>query len=286
MGKIKENVSLLPFTTFKIGGKARYFFSAKNKEDIIEALKISKEKDIPFFILGNGSNLLVSDKGFSGMIIKMDNNSFEIKGSLIKAQAGVSLKDLVKASSLNSLSGLEWAAGIPGSVGGAVRGNAGAFGESMADITKEVVAIDSSSLETLSFGNCNFAYRESIFKGNSNLIIIEALFELKKGNLEEINDRIKKNLSYRKERHPLDFPSAGSVFKNPEGFSAAKLISECGLLGKKIGKAQISKKHPNFIINLGGAKDKDVLSLIDLAKKEVKNKFGVDIKEEIKTLGF
>ncbi len=299
---IQKNILLKNFTTFKIGGKAKYFYVAKTKKDLIFTIKTAKELKLPFFILGGGSNLLISDDGFKGLVIKILFSKFYFLNSKIIAEAGTKLGDLVGASVEKSLTGLEWAAGIPGTIGGAVQGNAGAFGKSMKDIVKKVEVFDvkNKKIEFLKNKNCRFDYKDSIFKKNKNLIILFAALQLKKGNKNKIIEKIKKYLEYKKNTQPLNYPSAGSVFKNPKGFSvgelgeedksssssfaAARMIEECGLKGKKIGNAKISEKHANFIVNLGSARAKDVEKLIKLMKQKVKNKFGVVLKEEIQFL--
>lgn len=290
--EIKKNVLLKDYTTFKIGGPAKYFFVAKNKKDLIKAILMAKKIGLPFFILGGGSNLLVSDKGFKGLVIKVKSQirqpADKIKNNKIFAETSIPLAALVNKTVENNLTWLEWAAGIPGTVGGAIRGNAGAFGKSMKNIVKEVEVYDTKNgkIKILKNKNCKFNYRDSIFKKKKNLIILSATLQLKKGNKKEIKKKIKKNLEQRNKTQPLNFPSAGSIFKNPKGFSAGELIEKCGLKGKKIGKIEISKKHANFIVNLGGGRTKDVKKLIKLIKKEVKNKFDVELEEEIQYLGF
>jgi len=306
---IKKNVSLKNHTTFKIGGRAKYFFVAKNKKDLVEAVITAKKFKLPFFILGGGSNLLVSDEGYKGLVIKMQNAKIKMQNENSKCkiicEAGTPLALLVSEATKNSFSGLEWAVGIPGTVGGAIFGNAGAFGKSMKNVVKEIEVFDLSNekIKILKNRDCKFGYRDSIFKhANSatlglrprgmrmrpceypNLIILSATLQFKKENKLEIEKRIKEYLNYRKENQPLNLPSAGSVFKNPAGFSAARLIEECGLKGKKIGGAKISEKHANFVVNLGEAKAKDVKKLINLAKKAVKKKFKVVLEEEIEIL--
>jgi len=271
---IKKNVLLKNYTTFKIGGRAKYFYIAKDKEDLIRAITLAKKMKLPFFILGGGSNLLISDRGFNGLVIKFG-----------------------QPLSLYVSKGLEWAVGIPGTIQGAVCGNAGAFKQSMQDAVKEVEVFDVKTGKIKNFKNkdCQFSYKDSIFKKKKNLIILsvkiknrasegsededenEVLIASKKSNAQ----KIKEYLDYRKERQPLNFPSAGSVFKNPPGFSAGELIDECGLKGKKIGNVKISEKHANFIVNLGRGEAKDVMRLIKIIKNRVKKKFGVVLEEEI-----
>ena len=285
--KFRKNVSLAKYTTFKIGGPAKYFYIAKTKQDLIKAIKAAKELGLPFFVLGGGSNLLVSDKGFDGLVINFQfsiSNFLPLKaGFKVVVGAGLPLGKLVSASAEKSLTGLEWAVGIPGTIGGAIRGNAGAFGSSISDIVKEVEVFDVVELRIKNYelSDCEFEYRDSIFKHNSNLIILSAEIQLKKGDKKVIENKIKKNLQQRKKTQPLGFPSAGSIFKNPKGFSAGELIEKCGLKGKKINGAQISEIHSNFIVNLGKAKSKDVEKLIKLIKQKVKQKFGIVLEEEI-----
>ncbi|MDD5144795.1 MAG: UDP-N-acetylmuramate dehydrogenase [Candidatus Pacebacteria bacterium] len=284
--EIKRNVSLKNYTTFRIGGKARYFSAVKDEDDLIESLKFSERKKIPFFILGLGSNVLVSDEGFKGLIIKIQNSKFKIQNSTIITDAGVLLGKLVNLALKNNLTGLEWAAGIPGTVGGAIRGNSGAFNESIGNAIKEakVLNVKLKKIENLNSKECRFKYRESVFKENKNLIILSATLNLKKGNKIKIQNKINKNLETRKSRQPLEFPSAGSIFLNPPDFSAAELIEKCNLKGRIMGGAKISEKHANFIINIGSAKSSDVKKLINLIKKEVKAKFKINLKEEIEYL--
>ena len=294
---IQRNVLLKNYTTFRIGGPAKYFFVAKNKKDLIKAISVAKKLKLPFFILGGGSNLLVSDKGFNGILIKIRNTKYEIpacpagrQNTKIMAEAGVMLEELVNVSAKAGLSGLEWAVGIPGTIGGAIRGNAGAFNKSMKDVVKSVEALEvkNEKCKVKNFKNrdCKFSYRDSIFKNNKNLIILSVTLQMKRGDKKEIENKIKKNLEQRNKTQPLNFPSGGSIFKNPPGFFAGELVKRCGLKGKKIGNVKISEKHSNFIVNLGNGKAKDVIKLIKLIKQKVKKKFGVTLEEEIQFLGF
>ncbi len=305
---VKRNIPLKNHTAFRIGGPARYFFEAKSKDDLLLALKMAKRFNLPFFnsrvkrgsqssrrakrggvfILGGGSNLLVSDKGYKGLVIKMMNDDYRILKNEIIAGAGILLGRLVIVATEHGLSGLEWSFGIPGTVGGAIFGNAGAFGKSMKNVIRKVEVFNAKNLkfETYNLKDCRFDYRESVFKKKKNLIIVSVFLKLKKGKKSEIKKRMEKNIDYKKSNQPLNYPSAGSVFKNPDKKSAAKLIEDCGLKGKKIGKAKISWKHANFIVNLGGARAENVKNLINFTKKAVKKRFGVSLKEEIQYLGF
>ena len=306
---VKENVSLKDYTTFKIGGKAKYFFVAKTKNELINAIKASKQLNLPFFILGGGSNVLFSDKEFKGLVIRVKNVKFKIKNCVINAEAGAPLPLLVQKAQQNSLSGLEWAVGIPGTIGGAVYGNASAFGKAIGDLVKQVEVLDLKTfkIKKLSKKECQFKYKDSIFKHKKNLLIFSVILRLKKGNKEKIKENMKRFLTIRKETQPLNYPSAGCIFKNlgiqnsklkikkelfekfPElrdfiqkgEIPAGYLIDKAGLKGKRIGDAMVSEKHANFIVNLGNAKTKDVQKLIAHIKKKVKKIFGIELKEEI-----
>jgi UDP-N-acetylmuramate dehydrogenase len=290
---VKRNILLKDYTTYKIGGPAKYFFVAENKEGLIFALEFAKKNRLPVFILAGGSNLLVSDKGFKGLVIQIRNSKFEIRNfSEVYVGAGTALNDLANFCLKNNLTGLEWAAGVPGTAGGAVFGNAQAFGKRMSDLIKEVEVLDAKSLEIrrLSKKQCEFSLKNSLFKKNKDLIIISVVLDLANGDRKEIEEKIKELLTYRKNNHPLNFPSAGSVFVNPEAkggvIRAGELIEKVGLKGKRIGGAEISEKHANFIINLGNAKATDVLKLIKLAKEKVKKIFGIELEQEIQQVGF
>ncbi len=305
---IKENVSIADRTTFKIGGRAKYFFTAKTPEQLVKSIKVAKQLRLPFFIMGEGSNLLVSDKGYKGMIIKMGNNGIKINNRSIIADAGVSLRTVVKLATDSVLTGLEWAEGIPGSVGAAVYGNVGAFGSTMANNIKSVRVLDIRSLKikTLSQKDCRFNNKHSIFKVNKDLIILSVVLEVKPGEKNVITQEVKRFGDYRKANHPLSFPSAGCIFKNytkkitnknllkkyPElnefnkgsRIPTSYLIDKAGVKGKKIGGAQVSEKHANFIINTGGAKAEDVVKLIKVVKQKVKAKFNIKLEEEVQHL--
>ncbi len=289
---IQKNISLKNHTTFRIGGPAKYFFVAKTKEDLITALRMARKLKLSFFILGGGSNLLVGDEGYNGLIIKVQSSKFKIQKENSKfkifCEAGTPISKLVSQSLKVSAAGLEWAAGIPGTVGGGIYGNAGAFGHSLAEIVKKVEVYDlkNEKIKILQNKDCKFSYRESIFKKNKDLIILSAEFQLKKGDKKEIQKKLKENLNRKNKTQPLNFPSAGSIFKNPPNFFAGELIEKCGLKGKRVGGVKISEKHANFIVNLGKGKARDVKKLISLIKKKVKNKFGIKLEEEICYLGF
>lgn len=305
---MKENISIKKYTTFKIGCNAKYFVKVKNKEEMEKAVKEIKRNKTPFFILGGGSNILVNDKGYKGTIIKINNKKIEVKKNKIFVEGGTSLNNFVNITIENSLTGLEWAAGIPGTVGGAIYGNAAAFGFSIKDTLEsvEVFNIEKESFEKIEGKGFSFENKESIFKKNKNLVIFSAVFKLKKGKKEKIKEKIEELILKRKKSHPVSLPSAGCIFKNYEGkvfdkklieefpllekfnnlgvIPVSYLIEKANLKGKKIGGAKISNKHANFIVNEKNAKKKDVEDLIKIIKKEVKKKFKIKIEEEVQKL--
>ena len=287
---LQKNVSLKNYTTFKIGGPTKYFFRAREKEDLIKAIKMAKEFNLPFFILAGGSNLLMSDKGFNGLVVKNEARNFEIKKERIIAESGAILDKVVARAVKVGLAGLEKGSGIPGTLGGAVYGNAGwPKGDwEIGKFVKEVeLLMPNGKIKRVGKNWLSFQYRNSRLKmaRDKKPIILEVVLKLKKGRPKDLEKRRQEILKIRSEKIPPGF-SAGSIFKNPSKKPAGFLIEKCGLKGKKIGKAQISQKHANFIVNLKGAKAADVLKLINLAKKKVKNKFGISLKEEIQFLGF
>jgi UDP-N-acetylmuramate dehydrogenase len=287
--EIRFDVSLKKYTTFRIGGQAKYFFSAKTKEDLVKIVKTAKKLKIPFYILGGGSKLLISDKGFDGLVIRVENSEFEIKDDRILAGAGILIEELTRIALKESLSGVAWAAGIPGMVGGATRGNAGAFGKSMQDIIIQVEVFDAKKEKIINFNNkgCDFSYRQSIFKKNPDLIILSCNIQLQKGDKEFIKKEMESHINHRLKNHPINFPSAGCIFeghyseKEDKFIPAWKLIKDCGLVGKKIGDVKFSEQHSNFIVNLGNGKEEDVKKLIKIAKEKIEKKFGVVLKEEL-----
>lgn len=290
----QRDVSLKEQINFKLGGNAKYFFVAKTKEKIIEAVKLAREENIPFYILGGGANLLVADEGYNGLVIKIQNSKATLRGasnkiqnSIITVEAGTLLADMVEAAADASLSGLEWATGIPGEVGGAIYGNAQAFGENMAGIIKEVEAFDANDLIVKKFNKkeCGYSEKTSIFKKNKNLIILSAVLNLEKSSEEEIRKKMEEHFSLRKKKHPLNYPSAGSIFiNNLPNPPSSYLIEQAGLKGLRVGDAQVSEKHAGFIINLGKATCKDVLDLIAEVQKKVKEKFGISLEQEVQII--
>jgi len=285
--KMKRNVPLAEYTTFKIGGPADLFYEAGSEEELIRVVRAVREVGIPYFILGGGSNILVWDKGYRGMVIKcqMLNVKCQIyeKKAVVFAEAGVPVSVLLDKLVENSITGLEFMAGIPGTVGGAVRGNAGAWQQSFGDKVKQVkVLTEQGEIRWIGKEECNFGYRESRFKKGGEVVLGVEL-EMDKGDKKEIEGRVKEYWGKRADQ-PKE-PSAGCIFVNPKPQAAGELIDQSGLKGTQIGGAKISGKHANFIVNVGGAKAADVVALIDLAKKTVKEKFNIDLKEEIVRVG-
>lgn len=300
---LKKNISLAPHTSFQIGGPAKHFFLAKTKEDIIRAAKAARKLRIPFFILGGGTNILVADRGFDGLVVKVQNTRYQILNTLVRADAGVPISTLVRETGKRGFAGLEWAGGLPGTFGGAIRGNAGAFRGEIKNSIMEVQCLDrNGAIRNLSQRQSRFSYRSSIFK-QENWIVLSAVLKLNKGDKKNIQSIACDHIRYRKERHPLEFPNAGSVFLNynlkkippklrelvlpavkEDPFPlvpTAFLIAQAQLKGLRMGNAQISEKHPNYIVNLGNAKAREVLRLIGNVRKIIKKKFGIELEQEI-----
>lgn len=273
---METNITLKDKNTFRVGGLARYYSFVNSKKELEETLLFAKKEKLPVFVIGEGSNLLISDNVFEGVVIKLNLKEVKKEGNFFRVQAGVLLRELVLKAKEFNLGGLEWAVGIPGTLGGAIFGNAGAHKHSISELIKEVEVFDGEKTKTLKKEACGFDYRESIFKKNPNFIILSAILELKEGVSEEL---MKEYLAKRKLVKGF---SIGSIFKNPEGHFAGKLIEDCGLKGKRIGDAMISEEHANWIINLGKAKSEDIEKLISLIKKKVKEKFNVELVEEIR----
>ena len=326
---IKIDEPMSKHTSFKIGGPADFFVVAKTIEEVEKVLEFSKQNNIPLFITGNGSNLLVSDEGVGGVVLKIAIDNLEIlelnseetakvtfqkdetkeivkdnlqkskitetlqesknkgtaKNIIVKVGAGVKIMALAQELKKQGISGFEELAGIPGTIGGANYMNAGAYGKEIKEliVTTIVLNKETGKIETLKNEQQNLGYRNSIFK-QKKFIILETTLRLQKGNSDEIEQKMNEYLKQRKEKQPLEYPSAGSTFKRGDGVITAKLIDECGLKGYQIGGAQISEKHAGFIINKGNATSKDILDLIAYTKKKVFEKFGVQIEEEIEII--
>jgi UDP-N-acetylmuramate dehydrogenase len=282
---LKQREKLAPHTTFGIGGEADYFYVTRKPEDLIKVIQIAKEFKIPFFVLGSGSNLLVSDLGFKGLVIKNQCDRIFLNDIMVTCQSGALLDGLVSLSCENSLSGLEFAAGIPGTIGGAVYGNAGAWGKTVGDFLTEAVILNSQGwIERVTREYLEFGYRESKLKKTEDLLL-SATFRLEKGEKDKIKKEVKRNLKKRRKRLPLKEKSAGCFFKNVmhdgKKISAGFLLEQVGAKKMKEGDAAVFEKHANILINLGRAKAEEVRRLADLLKRKVKEKFGLDLEEEV-----
>lgn len=286
--KVLENEPMKKYTTFKIGGNAQMLIIADTLRGLTSVLKECTDENISVFILGNGSDLLVSDKGISGVVIKLGREFSSISlvdDDTIFCGAGVSLAKLTAFACDNSLSGLEFAWGIPGSAGGAAYMNAGAYGGEMKDVLVQCMHIDRNGVRgQFSADELKFAYRKSVYTDN-DLIITGLVLKLNRDSQTEIRARMDDYMNRRKLKQPLEYPSAGSVFKRPEGYFAGALIEEAGLKGVSVGGAQVSEKHCGFIVNKGNATSEDVFALVKKIKDEVKKNSGVELECEIKAIG-
>ena len=282
--KIDENMS--NHIHFKVGGPVDILLIPSKVNQVVETLKICKNENIPYFIIGNGSNLLVKDGGIRGVVIKLSNLlSIEVKDNTIKASSGTLLEDVSKKAVENSLTGFEFACGIPGSVGGAVFMNAGAYDGEIKNVIKEAEVLDrDGNIMVLSKKELELGYRTSkVMK--DNLLVLSATFELTKGDKEKIQERVNELTEKRESKQPLEYPSAGSTFKRPEGYFAGKLIQDAGLKGASVGGAAVSEKHSGFVINKDGATAEDVLNLIAHVQNEIKKQFGVELHTEVRIIG-
>lgn len=285
--KVHINEPMNRHTTFRVGGPADYFLLPSTAEEVKGILEICKEKEIPYFILGNGSNLLVSDKGYRGAVIQLYRNYGEITVGqrMIRASAGALLSQIAAAAKNASLTGFEFAGGIPGTLGGAVVMNAGAYGGEMKDVLKEVtVMTKEGEIVTIPVGELEMGYRTSLIK-RTGYIVLEAVIELDAGDQEEIKERMRELTEQRVSKQPLEYPSAGSTFKRPIGYFAGKLIMDAGLSGYQVGGAQVSEKHCGFVINRGNATAADVCTLMQDVQDKVKEQFDVVLEPEVKFLG-
>lgn len=285
---IRLQESMAGHTTFRIGGPADCFVQMENEGQLGKLRRYLDLAGVPFFVVGNGSNLLVSDAGYRGVILQIGQkmSNIAVRGDRIVAQAGAALSQVAHAAFLHGLSGLEFAAGIPGTVGGGVVMNAGAYGGEMSQVVTQVNVVGSDG-ETLELDNdtMEFAYRSSVIR-QSAFIVTEVTFRLRQGDRDVIRAEMDALAARRREKQPLEYPSAGSVFKRPEGYFAGKLIMEAGLQGFRIGGAQVSTKHCGFIVNIGNATAQDVRDVIEQVKVQVKEESGVDLEQEIVFLGW
>lgn len=273
--------------TFRAGGTAKYYVIPDEYKKVRDVLRLCVEENIPYYVIGNGSNLLVQDDGFDGVIIEIDSAlaKIEINGNEIVAKAGAKLSKIAVKALNESLTGFEFAYGIPGNLGGAVTMNAGAYGGEMKDVLKWVKVLDNNGeMKTLKAEELELGYRTSIIV-KEKMIVLEACIELHEGNRDEIEMHMKELMAKRKEKQPLEYPSAGSTFKRPEGYFAGKLIQESGLQGFQVGGAQVSEKHCGFVINKDQATAADIAELIRQVQDRVEEKFGVRLETEVKRLG-
>lgn len=308
--KIQKNVNLSEFSTFKLGGPAQEFVVVKTQEELKEAIEYAQEKKMTMFFLGGGSNVIFSDQGFEGLIIKNELTEIKKNGEILKVFSGETLGNLISFCLDNNLTGLENLSGVPGTVGGAIWGNAGAFGTQIGNFVEKVNFFDQEKGEFLDLekNECQFKYRASFFKKNSHLFIVSAILKLEGGQQNKIAIKIKETLETRKAHQPKDwYGTAGSFFKNPkvknqeliERFEKEKrvkvkdntlpagwLIEKIGFLGKQIGGIQISQKHGNFIINTGKGKAEELVILVSLIKQKLRNKFEIQLQEEVQYVGF
>lgn len=274
-------------TTFRIGGPADYYVLPKTIEEVKKVTALCKEAEIPYYVLGNGSNLLVSDRGYRGVIIHLyrNMNRIEVEGTTIRAQVGALLSQIAGEALRHSLTGFEFASGIPGTLGGAIVMNAGAYGGEMKDVLQEVTALSQDGeVRVLSREELDLGYRTSVI-GKEGYIALEAVIALKEGDMEEICAVMEDLKERRTTKQPLEYPSAGSTFKRPEGYFAGKLIQDTGLRGFSVGGAQISEKHCGFVINKNHATAEDVVTLMREVSDRVEAKFGVPLEPEVKKLG-
>lgn len=284
---VRYDEPLKNHTTFKIGGNCIALIEPREVSDIVETIKICRENSIKFFVIGNGSNLLVPDEGYNGVIIKLKSefSTIQVEGEYLIVNSGAKLSEVYTVAYENSLTGFEFASGIPGTIGGAIYMNAGAYGGEMKDIVESVQVLDLDNFELREFKNeeLEFSYRKSIIQ-RKNYIVTTIKLKLQKGNKEEINAVYEDLRERRNSKQPLNFGSAGSTFKRPEGHFASKLIEDAGLKGYHINDAWVSEKHSGFIVNKGNASFKEVMELIEYVQKVVFEKFGVKLETEVRIL--
>ncbi len=306
--EIQENITLKDYTTFAIGGPAKYFVEAQTSSDVVAAIAFAEQKNCPYYVIGGGSNILFSDRGFDGVIIRIGFSELSFSGHRVTVGAGYTLLSFLRACADYGLSGLENMAGIPGSVGGAVRGNAGAFGTEIKDALTSVRVLNVLTGQVADFtcGRCAFGYRDSYFKSRSNLVIAEAVFDLEKSISIEVHAKMDVIIQKREQKHIQDIKSAGSFFMNPvvseelqqeflhdcnrvskEGrVPAGWLLERAGINQKKIGGIQAGEMHANYFINTGDGTAEQAVQLASLAKTRVRDSYGVKLSEEVQLVGF
>lgn len=285
--RLLTDVEMSRITTFRIGGPADIVAEVKNSEEIIHLLRAARDNGIPFVVLGNGSNVLVRDKGVRGLVVRINSamNLVEADGNMVRAQAGITMSALARFLAEHSLAGFEFASGIPGCLGGGIYMNAGAYSGEIGSLIKEVYFIDENlNIKTLNNEQLDFSYRHCALSGR-DVVITGACLELEQGNKEQINELIRDYTRRRKERQPLEYPSAGSMFKRPAGAYAAALIDQAGLKGMRVGDACISEKHAGFFINLGKATAEQMLELVERTKEIVYERSGIMLCPEVRIIG-
>ena len=302
--KVRKNEVLANHTTFKIGGPAQYFYVAEKVDDLVKSLALAKKLGVDYYLLGGGSNLLVSDQGFAGLVIHSKCADYKIEDNVVVAEAGVWLNTLILETLKQGYAGLEFMSGIPGTVGGAVCGNAGAWGQDIGEVVEKAEVLNMKdkkiAVKVLNNQELKFAYRDSLLK-NKDYILLRAYIKVKKDGSPELLKKFSDIIRQRNTKHPLQYPNAGSIFKNIEyndkykslaefvthgKVSMGKLIEGLGFKGKKVGGAQISEQHANFIVNVNQAKAADVLELMEMVEKAVREKYGVELEREVRLLGF
>lgn len=285
--EVTQNEPMANHTTFKIGGPADYFVSVSSEAEVRDLITWAKAEGVPYMVIGNGSNMLVSDKGIRALVIEVGKNFADCRceGDKIYAQAGVLLSRVSKMAMSESLTGMEEISGIPGTLGGAIYMNAGAYGGEISQVIETVTYLDcDGEIKTVTADECQFGYRTSIFEAGDK-VILSAVIKLQKGDLNEIKAKMADYTNRRKTKQPLAYPSGGSTFKRPEGHFAGALIENAGLKGYTVGRAQISELHAGFVINLGGATCEDVMGVIRHAQEVVKEKYDVCLEPEIRLVG-
>ena len=288
VGTVLKDEPLYKHTTYRVGGPAKLFVKVQHVDGLIEVIKYCRKHRIPLFVIGRGSNLLFSDKSFDGIIISLENmNQYHVNGSEVTAQCGVTMIKLAYDCAKIGLSGFEFMGGIPGNIGGGIFMNAGAYKSCLSEVVKSVKVLDERlKVVELSKDEMDFSYRHSIIQDHPKWIVLEATFVLENKSVEEINETLDKRKERRMSTQPWNKPSAGSVFRNPEGSSAWKYIDDAGLRGYEIGGAQVSPKHSNFIVNNGYASAKDIYDLIFYVQKTVQDQFGVLLKPEVRFINW
>ena len=281
----EENLPMSRYTTMQVGGAAAVAAFVRSAADVIAAVREAKALGVRYTVIGNGSNVIFSDLGYDGLvIITTEMKNFSIEGNTIKADCGANITRIALEAQKAGLSGLEFAYGIPGSVGGGIFMNAGAYGGSLSDVVVSSICLDTQNdtIRKIDLEEHEFTYRHSIYTKNPHLVILAAMFELTPGNKNEIAEKMNEHVRSRKEKQPLNFPSAGSIFKRPVGYYAGQLIEECGLKGRRIGGAEVSEKHAGFIVNRGDATADDVMRLVALVQETVNREYSVHLECEIR----